>query len=99
VQQARQCELQPIPPAFPSASDAVGSDRTDGHGITFETCKDRGRTKSAVGKSAEKQRRTGQSYANSWEADALIGRTEEDCRGAKGEMGEGEGGEENGLGK
>jgi hypothetical protein len=51
-----------------------------------------------LGKGAGKQRGAGESCADSWEADSFGNRTKEDRGGAKGSMGEGEGGEENGLG-
>jgi hypothetical protein len=51
-----------------------------------------------LGKGAGKQRGAGESCADSWDADALGSRTKKDRRGAKGSMGEGEGGEESGLG-
>jgi hypothetical protein len=52
---------------------------------------------SPLGKSAGKRGDTGQSCADSSEADSLGSRTKKDCRCAKGAMGTGEGEKENGV--
>jgi hypothetical protein len=65
--------------------------------VRVSSGEDRGCTESALGKSAGKQRGAGKSCSDSSEADSLGSCTKENRRCAKGEMGESEGGEENGL--